>query len=136
MNKDNTTVTIEDLTYDGFYFSFIDFEEGEERKDPLSFFKIASDKTLSNEPSVKHSVGDTFLMAFLKFDDNAIPVFEETVEAILADPVVYAQNLIGSGLFGCIVRKTPRGKAWFDEHYVKNAYKVIEMAKNRLKTEN
>jgi hypothetical protein len=136
MTKDNSTITTEDLTYDGFYFSFIDYEDDEERKDPLSFFKIASDKMLSNEPTVKHPIGDTFLMAFLKFDDNAVPVFEETVEAILADPVVYVQNLVGSGRFGCIVRKTPRGEAWFDKHYVQNAHKVIAMAKNRFETEN
>jgi hypothetical protein len=136
MTKNNTTAMSEDLTYDGFYFSFIDHEEGEEKKDPLNFFKIASDKNLSNVPEDKHPIGDKFLMAFLKFDDNAVPVFEETVEAILADPVVYVQNLVGSGRFGCIVRKTPRGEAWFDKHYVQNAHKVIAMAKKRFETEN
>jgi hypothetical protein len=142
MNKESMTVLTEniedDFVYDGFYFHFPradQLEEDEESDDRMSYFKIASDKTLPNVPTEKHPIGNKFLMAFLKFDDENKPVFDETVEAILADPVVYAQNLQGSGLFGCIVRKTPRGEAWFDKHYVQNAYKVIAEAKNRLKTE-
>jgi hypothetical protein len=125
------------FSYDGCYFSFTDNDEEDEKpKDPLSYFTINTNKVLPNVLSSTHPVGDTFLMAFLKFDEEGIPVFDGMSEAILGDPDVYMRNLAGSGLFGCIVRKTPRGEAWFDEHYVQNAHKVIDMAKNRLKTQN
>ena len=125
------------FSYDGCYFSFTDNDEEDEKpKDPLSYFTINTNKVLPNVLSSTHPVGDTFLMAFLKFDEEGIPVFDGMSEAILGDPDVYMRNLAGSGLFGCIVRKTPRGEAWFDEYYVQNAHKVIDMAKNRLKTQN
>ena len=126
------------FSYDGCYFSFTDNddEEDEKLKDPLSYFTINTDKMLPNVPSTTHPVGDTYLMAFLRFDEEGLPVFDGMSEAILGDPDVYMRNLAGSGLFGCIVRKTPRGEAWFDEHYVQNAYKVIAMAQENLKTQN
>ena len=142
MNSESTVIHTDDIendfAYDGFYFHFPRDDqllENEESDDRMSYFKIKSDKVLPNVPTEKHPIGNKFLMAFLKFDENNLPVFDETVEAILADPVEYAQNLKGTGLFGCIVRKTPRGEAWFAKHYVQNAYDVIAEAKKRLKTQ-
>lgn len=131
-------ISNEDFWYDGFYFSFShpNEEDEESTKDPLSYFKVSSDTSLTNVPSEKHSLGNTFLMAFLQFDDDGIPTLDETVEAVLADPVTYVQNLQGTGLFGCIVRKTPRGEAWFDKHYLQNAIQVIDNAKKQLKLQH
>jgi hypothetical protein len=135
-----TTENIEeDFPYDGLYFSFLrsDDEEDEEQEiNTVTYFKIASEKALSNVPKHKHTLGHTFLLAFLHFDENGIPVFDESFEAILADPEVYIENLKGSGLFGCIVRKTPRAEVWFQKHYIDNAHEVIANVKKDKETKH
>lgn len=117
--------------YDGFYFSPHDDDELEHEALKISFFELV-DSEFSNEPEEKYLLGHKFLLAFFKFDEDDVPVLDETNEAILSDPEVYVNNLIGSGLFGCIVKKTPRGVAWFKD-YLKTADEVVQKYKMEKK---
>jgi hypothetical protein len=110
--------------YDGFYFAPIEDEDSEQEDLKLTFFELLDDDLL-NEPTEKHSLGNTFLMIFFKTDDEGMPFLDEITEAILSDPEVYIQNIVGTGLFGCIVRKTPRALKFVDE-YIKSSNRIFE----------
>jgi len=110
--------------YDGFYFAPIEDEDSEQEDLKLTFFELLDDDLL-NEPIEKHSLGNTFLMIFFKTDDEGMPFLDEITEAILSDPEVYIQNIVGTGLFGCIVRKTPRALKFVDE-YIKSSNRIFE----------
>jgi hypothetical protein len=110
--------------YDGFYFAPIEDEDSEQEDLKLTFFELLDDDLL-NEPTEKHSLGNMFLMIFFKTDDEGMPFLDEITEAILSDPEVYIQNIVGTGLFGCIVRKTPRALKFVDE-YIKSSNKIFE----------
>lgn len=110
--------------YDGFYFAPIEDEDSEQEDLKLTFFELLDDDLL-NEPTEKHSLGNMFLMIFFKTDDEGMPFLDEITEAILSDPEVYIQNIVGTGLFGCIVRKTPRAMK-FVEEYIKSSNRIFE----------
>jgi hypothetical protein len=110
--------------YDGFYFAPIEDEDSEQEDLKLTFFELLDDDLL-NEPTEKYDLGNKFLMIFFKTDDEGMPFLDETTEAILSDPEVYIQNIVGTGLFGCIVRKTPRALK-FVEEYIKSSNKIFE----------
>jgi hypothetical protein len=105
----------DDITenYDGFYF--IPTETEEESSYKLAFFTF-KDEMANAKPIESSEMGDKFHIAFFKSDENDLPVFDESFEAILSDPIVYINNLIGSGMSGCILRKTEKSEVWFQEY--------------------
>lgn len=99
--------------YDGFYF--IPTETEEESSYKLAFFTF-KDEMANAKPIESSEMGDKFHIAFFKPDENDLPVFDDSFEAILTDPIVYINNLIGSGVSGCILRKTEKSEVWFQEY--------------------
>lgn len=99
--------------FDGFYFvpDYEDFEGNYK----LAFFNFKEEWTLA-EPIEKSQLGYKYHMAFFKEDENGMPQFDDAFEAILGDPIVYIKNLVGSGLSGCIVRKTETSENWWVEY--------------------
>jgi hypothetical protein len=115
MNESSKNEEIDDITenYDGFYF--IPTETEQESSYKLAFFTF-KDEMANAKPIESSEMGDKFHIAFFKSDENDLPVFDESFEAILSDPIVYINNLIGSGMSGCILRKTEKSEVWFQEY--------------------
>lgn len=112
-----------DKKYDGFYFTPGD----EEDELNLTFFDFKSEVE-KGDPICNTSIGDCWHVAFFRRDKDGVPYFDDTFEAIFADPQVYIKNLLGANVFGCMVRKTEKSKKWFDE-YLSSAKTQIEMIK-------
>mgnify|MGYP000338725195 CR=1 FL=1 len=51
--------------------------------------------------------------------------FDDAFEAILGDPESYIKNLVGAGLYGCVVRKTTKTGKWFDNYLTSVVDSVI-----------
>lgn len=100
-------------TYDGFYFvpDFDDFEANLK----LAFFTF-KDEMKDAKPIESSNMGDKFHLAFFKPDEEDIPQFEDSFEAILADPIVYINNMVGTGMSGCVLRKTDKSDEWWTEY--------------------
>lgn len=116
--------------YDGFYF--IQGDEPGQMK--IAFFRF-KDETLVGEPIESTKVGNKYHVAFFNEDENGTPKFDETFEAIFADPKVYIQNLAGANLYGCILRKTNKSGKWWDD-YLKKTMEACTMASVQLKEGN
>ena len=89
--------------FDGFYFvpDYDDYDENYK----LAFFNFKEEWTMA-KPIEKSEMGYKYHMAFFREDEEGMPQFDDAFEAILSDPIVYIKNLVGSGLSGCIVKKT------------------------------
>lgn len=128
-NEENDDIT---ENYDGFYF--IPTETEEESSYKLAFFTF-KDEMANAKPIESSEMGDKFHIAFFKPGENDLPVFDDSFEAILTDPIVYINNLIGTGMSGCILRKTEKSEVWFQEYlnYITSGEfeaKILGIAKN------
>ena len=102
--------------YDGFYF--FPHETEEESGIRYDFFKFNGE--YANGVKQDHSeMGDMYHILFIETDDDGNPVLNDTFDAIFVDPVKYVENLHGINLIGCIVRKTDKSIAWFEDHLTK-----------------
>lgn len=99
--------------YDGFYF-FPDFDDYYSNL-RLAFFSF-KDEMKGAKPIESSEMGDKFHLAFFKPDEEDIPQFEDSFEAILADPIVYINNMVGTGMSGCVLRKTEKSDEWFVDY--------------------
>lgn len=101
------------IKFDGFYFvpDYDDFEENYK----LAFFNFKEEWTKA-EPIEESEMGLKYHMAFFKENEEGVPEFEDAFEAILVDPLVYIKNLVGSGISGCIVKKTEQSDNWWTEY--------------------
>lgn len=101
------------IKFDGFYFvpDYDDFEENYK----LAFFNFKEEWTKA-EPIEESEMGFKYHMAFFKENEEGVPEFEDAFEAILVDPLVYIKNLVGSGISGCIVKKTEQSDNWWTEY--------------------
>jgi hypothetical protein len=97
-------------TFDGFWFLPCD-EEGLN----LSFFTF-KDEYGGGTPIGGNQLGDNYHLAFFKENEEGMPEFDDAFEAILGDPQSYIKNLVGAGLYGCVVRKTTKTGKWFDDY--------------------
>jgi len=97
-------------TFDGFWFLPCD-EEGLN----LSFFSF-KDEYGGGTPIGGNQLGDNYHLAFFKENEKGMPEFDDAFEAILGDPESYIRNLVGAGLYGCVVRKTTKTGKWFDDY--------------------
>lgn len=114
-------------TYDGFFFSPGD----EENELQLSFFEF-KDEMLGGEPVGGTAVGSLYHIAFFRPQEDGTFQFDETFEAIFADPETYITNLAGTNLFGCVLKKTTKSDAWFQE-YLKKAKEKVKIFNMSLK---
>jgi hypothetical protein len=99
--------------YDGFYFvpDYEDFEYNMK----LAFFSF-KDEMKDAKPIESSEMGDKYHLAFFTSDEEGAPSFEDSFEAILADPVVYIKNMVGTGMSGCILRKTEKSDEWWTDY--------------------
>lgn len=109
--------------YDGFYFLP---DEGDDDLQ-IAYFNF-KDEFANGTPIEQSSIGYKYHIAFFKRDDEGNPVFDDTFEAIFGDPVVYIKNLVGAGLYGCVLKKTEKSQEWFDE-YLERAFKKLQIVK-------
>jgi hypothetical protein len=96
--------------YDGLYF----FPSNEGRDLNLAYFNFTEEEKSDNVET--HQNGDVFHIGFFKHMNDGLPKFDESFEAILSDPSVYVNSLVGSDLYGCIVRKTDKSTSWFKSY--------------------
>jgi len=97
-------------TFDGFWFLPCE-EEGLN----LSFFSF-KDEYGGGTPIGGNQLGDNYHLAFFKENEEGLPEFDDAFEAILGDPESYIKNLVGAGLYGCVVRKTTKTGKWFNDY--------------------
>jgi len=97
-------------TFDGFWFLPCE-EEGLN----LSFFSF-KDEYGGGTPIGGNQLGDNYHLAFFRENEEGMPEFDDAFEAILGDPESYIKNLVGAGLYGCVVRKTTKTGKWFDDY--------------------
>jgi len=97
-------------TFDGFWFLPCE-EEGLN----LSFFSF-KDEYGGGTPIGGNQIGDNYHLAFFKENEEGMPELDDAFEAILGDPETYIKNLVGAGLYGCVVRKTTKTGKWFDDY--------------------
>lgn len=97
--------------YDGFIFLPHDEDE-----DALEF-RFIKYKDNFGPPVENTEIGDKYHVAFFKRDrETGEFSFDETFEAIFADPMVYAKNLAGHNVFGTIMRKQEKTTEWFKDY--------------------
>ena len=106
-------------TFDGFWFLPCD-EEGLN----LSFFTF-KDEYGGGTPIGGNQLGDNYHLAFFKENEEGLPEFDDAFEAILGDPESYIKNLVGAGLYGCVVRKTTKTGKWFEDYLTSVVGSVI-----------
>lgn len=109
----------EEEDYDGFWFL-----PHEDDGLQLSFFTFA-EEFAGGTPVDSSDNGDTYHLAFFKEDEEGMPLFDDAFEAILGDPQNYIRNLNGSGLYGCVVRKTTKSGKWFEDYLASVVGSVI-----------
>ena len=97
-------------TFDGFWFLPCD-----EKGLNLSFFTF-KDEYGGGTPIGGNQLGDNYHLAFFKENEEGMPEFDDAFEAILGDPESYIKNLVGAGLYGCVVRKTTKTGKWFNDY--------------------
>ena len=106
-------------TFDGFWFLPCDINGLN-----LSFFTFKEEysggTTIDNS-----SNGDMYHLAFFKENEAGMPEFNDSFEAILGDPQNYVKNLTGTGLYGCVVRKTTKSGKWFEDYLTSVTGSVI-----------
>jgi hypothetical protein len=120
--------------YDGFYFL------PDENDDDLqiTYFKF-KDEFANKKPIEENTIGYKYHIAFFKRDGEGNPVFDDTFEAIFGDPTIYIKNLVGAGLYGCVLKKTEKSQEWFDEYLERalkklHAIRLIENLKSIINT--
>jgi hypothetical protein len=100
--------------YDGLYFLPSDEEDGLK----IAFFDLV-EPMKSGTPIEGNAIGDKFHIAFFKEGEDGTPIFDESFEAIFADPVTYISQMAGMNLYGCMLRKTDKSTKWFNDYLTK-----------------
>ena len=105
---------MEPKSFDGFYFlpGLDDDSLG------FQYFNL-KDEFDNGKPINGTSIGDMYHIAFFSRGEDGSPVFDDAFEAILADPSIYIQGLIGANIYGCILRKTDKSDGWFNNYLMK-----------------
>lgn len=112
--------------YDGFYF--LPGDDDNELK--ITYFEFTGGLLEhSKKVDSQSKIGDIWHIAFFRKNEEGDPVFDESFEAIFADPEVYVKNLTGTGLYGCVLRKTDNSVKWFNDYLdkVKNRVTILKL---------
>ena len=113
--------------YDGFHMMPHDSDD---EKVQFRFFKINGEH-LQGETIGRTDIGEVYNVLLVKQGKEGIEL-NDTFEAIFADPVVYAEGLIGMDIYGTFVKKTEEAQKWFDE-YLKLTSERVTMINDVLK---
>jgi hypothetical protein len=113
-------------SHDGFYFLPSDEEDCEL---VLKYF-VLNEEFAGGEKVGSCDLGDMYHIAFFKSNEEGLPEFDEHFEAIFGDPFTYIEGLVGSNLFGCVLRKTNKSAKWWDLYLTKtiDSCKMLEKA--------
>jgi hypothetical protein len=117
-------------TYDGFHMLP---HESDDNKIQFRFFKINEDR-LQGDTIGRTEIGESYNVLLVKHGEKGVEM-NDTFEAIFADPVVYAEGLIGMDLYGTFVKKTAEAQKWFDD-YLKLTNESVTMFNNEMKRDN
>jgi len=111
--------------YDGFYF----LPGDEDNELCFSFFEFDGKLAGAKKVESHNAIGDVWHIAFFTKDEEGEPVFDDSFEAILGNPEVYIKNLCGTGLYGCVLRKTDESVKWFNDYLnkVKNRVTIMKL---------
>ena len=111
--------------YDGFYF--LPGKDDDEMA--ISFFQFGEELGNQKKVDSKNEVGDLWHIALFTQGEKGEPVFNDSFEAIFSDPEVYVKNLCGTGIYGCVLRKTDKSVKWFNDYLdkVKNRVTIIRL---------
>ncbi len=114
MNIPEEGVTGDELSkFDGFYF--IPDEEDFENNYKMIFFNMKEEYSNAN-PVESSEMGLKYHLCFFRQDEKGAPIFDDAFEAILVDPLTYVRNMTGSGIGGCIVKKTDKSEGWWIDY--------------------
>lgn len=116
--------------YDGFFF-YPFYEEDVHVDYSIEGF-VFNDKKLKSKKIEFTEIGDMYHIAFFKADEKTVLKFDEDFEAIFVDPLTYVKNLIGSSLYGCMVRKTKKSGKWFKKFLTEFEENVRMVTVNKL----
>lgn len=108
--------------YDGFHFTP---PESEEKGLRFDFFTLIDDYANGQKIDTTDH-GDCWLVAYVKADDDEKIYLDDIFEFVIEDPLNYIHSLIGTGVYGCIVRKTDKSIKWFN-NYVENVKNLYAM---------
>jgi len=96
--------------------------------DGVSFFPKSNDELdlrgfeyRDNSKYVTSQLGNYYHIMVYKVNDKGFLIDKDNFEAILTDPHVYTSNLIISGFYGVVVKKTKKSRKYIDELYKKFA---------------
>ena len=124
MTTENTNTKI---NYDGFHLlpNMKDDSVGLE----FHFFSLDNKEGFENshskEPSVKNSIGELYNVLLMKQTEDGGVEIDGVFSAIFADPVIYAENLLGTNIYGTFVKNNELCNVWW-EHYVEETTKRID----------
>lgn len=111
--------------YDGLYFL-------PDPKDPggllIDYFKLKGKEYKSQKKLDSRPYGDCYHIILIEKDGNGMPKVEEPFEAILYDPDTYIDNFLGTGVYGCILRKTDKSGKWVED-YLKKSNENVKLQK-------
>lgn len=108
--------------YDGFFFS--PYEDETTLGVNFRFFQH-DEKTKGVEIHPPNILGKTWHVILFKSISEKKLSYDDSFEAILGDPEMYATNLSKCMLFGCIVKKTTQSET-FVKDYIKNMHDIID----------
>lgn len=96
--------------FDGFYL----VPGKDETEVAFKFFRFTNSHEFGDKIDGTE-IGDMYHVAFFRQTDKGVE-FDDNFEAIFADPVVYANGLIGGNIFGTFLKKTEKSYEWWDDY--------------------
>lgn len=84
--------------------------------------------------------GNMYYISLIEKDRTGMPSIGDFFVAKLLDPDVYINNFLGTGIYGCIVRKTDKSGKWVEDYLNKaknnvKLQKLYRLAKSIAETE-
>lgn len=126
----NLQPEIQDGQYDGFHLLP---HPTDDNLVNFSFFKLK--ENVIDSPTIGGTeIGDMYRVLFFKQDGKDIKL-DWVFEAIFADPLTYAENLIGMGVYGTFVKKTKESETWWN-NYLTETLKQLNITDVNLEIKN
>jgi hypothetical protein len=116
--------------YDGFHF-LPNPESEDENEFIFHFFKLTpvEGSNLKTETIGGNEIGDMYNVLLMKEAENENVEIDDVFQAVFADPIVYAENLIKCEIYGTILRNSELNFRWWKD-YVSTTKKIIEQTNN------
>lgn len=99
--------------FDGFLF--LPSEQEDEDTDAIDFRFIKFNQDMGNAVEGT-AVGEKYHIALFRRDEYGNFKFDESFEAIFADPMTYVKGFVGLNIFGTMVKKKENTSEWFKQY--------------------